>query len=42
MRPVIAILIPAAVAGPLVLFAVRQPRPKLQSTEAFLRDLEAN
>jgi sugar phosphate permease len=42
MRPAIAILIPAAVAGTVVLFAVRQPRPKTQSTEALLPDFDAN
>ena len=42
MRPAIAILIPAAVAGTVVLFAVRQRRPKIHSTEALLPDLEAN
>jgi MFS family permease len=38
MRPAIAILIPAAMAGTVVLFAVRTPRPKLQSTEALRPD----
>jgi MFS family permease len=42
MRPAIAILIPVALAGTVVLFAVRQPRPRTQSTEALLPDLEAN
>jgi predicted MFS family arabinose efflux permease len=35
MRPAIAILIPAAMAGVAILFAVRRPRPKIQSTEAL-------
>jgi fucose permease len=42
MRPAIAILIPVAMAGTVVLFTARQPRPKLQSTEALLPDIEAN
>jgi hypothetical protein len=42
MRPALAILIPAAAAGTIVLFAVRQPRPKIQSTEAPLPDFQAN
>jgi hypothetical protein len=42
MRPAIAILIPAAMAGTVVLFAVRQPRSKVQGTEALLADFEAN
>jgi MFS family permease len=42
MRPVLAILIPVAMAGTIVLFAVRRPRSKLQGAEALLPDLEAN
>jgi MFS family permease len=42
MRPAIAILIPAAVAGTVVLFAVRGPRSKIQLAEVPLRDFEAN
>ena len=42
MRPAIAILIPAAVAGTVVLVAVRRPRPRIQSTEALRPDFESN
>jgi hypothetical protein len=42
MRPAIAILIPAAMAGTIVLFAVRQPGPKVQATAALLPDFDAN
>ena len=40
MRPAIAILIPVAMAGTVVLFTVRRPRPKIQHPEALRPDFE--
>jgi MFS family permease len=42
IRPAIAILIPVALAGTVVLFAMRPGRPKAAGTEALVPEFEAN
>jgi MFS family permease len=42
IRPAIAILIPVALAGTVVLFAMRPGRPKGAGTEALVPEFEAN